>query len=52
LLLLILLCLLVLPFLLSCLFNLSSAMLKHNVLKLPEGGDFEALLCQPSTNFD
>jgi len=23
-----------------------------NVLQLPEGGDFEALLCQPSTNFD
>ncbi len=24
----------------------------HNVLQLPEGGDFEALHCQPSTNFD
>ena len=23
-----------------------------NVLQLPEGGDFEALRCQPSTNFD
>ncbi len=23
-----------------------------NVLQLPEGGDFEALHCQPSTNFD
>jgi hypothetical protein len=22
-----------------------------NVLQLPEGGDFEALHCQPSTNF-
>ena len=26
--------------------------LGHNVLQLPEGGDFEALHCQPSTNFD
>jgi len=24
----------------------------HNVLQLPEGGDLEALHCQPSTNFD
>jgi hypothetical protein len=24
----------------------------HNVLQLPEGGDFEALHCQPSRNFD
>src|SRR5690554_5250541 len=24
----------------------------HNVLQLPEGGDFEELHCQPSTNFD
>jgi len=24
----------------------------HNFLQLPEGGDFEALQCQPSTNFD
>jgi hypothetical protein len=24
----------------------------YNVLQLPEGGDFEALHCQPSTNFD
>jgi len=24
----------------------------HNGLQLPEGGDFEALHCQPSTNFD
>jgi len=23
-----------------------------NVLQLPEGGDFEALHCQPSRNFD
>jgi len=23
-----------------------------NVWQLPEGGDFEALHCQPSTNFD
>ena len=23
-----------------------------NVLQLPEGGDFEAIHCQPSTNFD
>jgi len=23
-----------------------------NGLQLPEGGDFEALHCQPSTNFD
>ena len=23
-----------------------------NVLQLPEGGDLEALQCQPSTNFD
>jgi len=26
--------------------------LTHNVLQLPEGGDFEALHCQPSTDFD
>jgi len=25
---------------------------KGGVLQLPEGGDFEALHCQPSTNFD
>ena len=33
--------------------NMSSG-LKHggNVLQLPEGGDFDALHCQPSTNFD
>jgi len=24
----------------------------YNVLQLPEGGDFEALHCQPSTNLD
>jgi len=24
----------------------------YNVLQLPEGGDFEAIHCQPSTNFD
>ena len=30
-----------------CLFTLGG-----NVLQLPEGGDFEALHCQPSTNFD
>jgi len=24
----------------------------HNVLQLPEGGDFEAFHCQPSRNFD
>jgi hypothetical protein len=24
----------------------------YNVLQLPEGGDFKALHCQPSTNFD
>jgi hypothetical protein len=24
----------------------------YNVLQLPEGGDFEALHCQPSRNFD
>ena len=31
-----------------------SMMLKltANVLQLPEGGDFEALHCQPSINFD
>lgn len=27
-------------------------MLACNVLQLPEGGDFGALHCQPSTNFD
>lgn len=27
-------------------------MIDFNVLQLPEGGDFEALHCQPSTNFD
>jgi hypothetical protein len=27
-------------------------MVTHNVWQLPEGGDFEALHCQPSTNFD
>jgi len=27
-------------------------LLAVNVLQLPEGGDFEALHCQPSTNFD
>ena len=26
--------------------------ISHNVLQLPEGGDFGALHCQPSTNFD
>ena len=26
--------------------------LATNVLQLPEGGDLEALHCQPSTNFD
>jgi len=30
----------------------SFATLAPNVLQLPEGGDFEALHCQPSTNFD
>ncbi|MGB4653968.1 MAG: hypothetical protein WBH98_00855, partial [Bacteroidales bacterium] len=24
----------------------------HNGLQLPEGGDFEAIHCQPSRNFD
>ncbi len=23
-----------------------------NVSQLPEGGDYEAIICQPSTNFD
>jgi len=31
----------------GCLFTLTD-----NVLALPEGGDFKALHCQPSTNFD
>jgi hypothetical protein len=26
--------------------------MRHNGLQLPEGGDYEALHCQPSTNFD
>ena len=26
--------------------------MEHNGLQLPEGGDFEALHCQPSRNFD
>jgi hypothetical protein len=26
--------------------------ISHNVLQLPEGGDFGALHCQPSRNFD
>jgi len=26
--------------------------MQPNVLQLPEGGGFEALHCQPSTNFD
>lgn len=26
--------------------------LSYNVWQLPEGGDFEALHCQPSINFD
>jgi len=26
--------------------------ISYNVLQLPEGGDFEALHYQPSTNFD
>jgi len=26
--------------------------LAHNGLQLPEGGDFGAIHCQPSTNFD
>ena len=29
-----------------------SYLMTHNVLQLPEGGDLEALHCQPSTNFD
>ena len=36
--------------------NLSVGLCRHslatNVSQLPEGGDFEALHCQPSTNFD
>jgi len=31
---------------------LSGFRVADNVLQLPEGGDFEALHCQPSTNFD
>src|SRR5690606_20980637 len=31
----------------GCLFTLT-----HNGLQLPEGGDFEALHCQPSTKLD
>jgi len=27
-------------------------LIRYNGLQLPEGGDFEALHCQPSTNFD
>jgi len=30
----------------------SSVRLACNGLQLPEGGDFEAIHCQPSTNFD
>jgi len=30
----------------------SSFRVRHNVLQLPEGGDFGALHCQPSRNFD
>ena len=37
----------------NCLnFVYVSVTLATNVLQLPEGGDFEALHCQPSTNFD
>jgi len=32
---------------LSCFFTM-----RHNGSQLPEGGDLEALHCQPSTNFD
>ena len=35
-----------------CTQNLLWSTIAHNVLQLPEGGDFEALHCQPSTNFD
>lgn len=36
-----------------CLFAfLSSFKMRYNVLQLPEGGDFGALHCQPSRNFD
>ena len=38
-------------FVCSCL-ALSSFRVACNVLQLPEGGDFEAIHCQPSTNFD
>src|SRR5690554_267984 len=34
-------------FMLDCCFTMTA-----NVLQLPEGGDLEALHCQPSTNFD
>jgi hypothetical protein len=34
------------------LLALLSVTLAHNDLQLPEGGDLEALHCQPSTNFD
>jgi hypothetical protein len=30
----------------------SNVTITANVLQLPEGGDFEALHCQPSRNFD
>jgi len=37
----------------SCIISaVSSVTLTANVLQLPEGGDFGALHCQPSTHFD
>ena len=35
-----------------CLSVLRFATLTANGLQLPEGGDYEAIHCQPSTNFD
>jgi hypothetical protein len=36
----------------NCLFQYMFLKITANVFQLPEGGDFEALHCQPSTNFD
>jgi hypothetical protein len=36
----------------SLLNSILAFKLTHNVLQLPEGGDFGALYCQPSRNFD
>jgi hypothetical protein len=39
-------------FCLSFYWSVCRFTMPYNVLQLPEGGDFEALNCQPSTNFD